>query len=135
MQARCVERKKIFGYYPTISRGIFFKLVSVRLKKSLWNTRKRGKLTFEVSILVKKLKIHVSKNAYSRHNTYIFPSYSQKMRLGEFFKLVKIRIKIQVYEVRNSKPLLPGRDAEIKVHIIAETFSGSALTAKRINIE
>ena len=29
-----------------------------------------------------------------------FSSYNQKMRKGEFFKLAKIRIKIQVYEVR-----------------------------------
>ena len=47
-----------------------------------------------------KWKIHVTKNTCLHHSRYLFPSYDQKMRIGEFFKLVKIRIKIQVYDLR-----------------------------------
>ena len=41
MQACCIEGKKFSGYYQTISRGNFFKLDRVRLKKV---SEKQGKM-------------------------------------------------------------------------------------------
>ena len=43
MQARCIEGKKISGYSQTISKENSFKLVSVRLKKKVFENREKVK--------------------------------------------------------------------------------------------
>ena len=76
-------------------------MVKVRFENQVLEVQKSEKLTFEVSILVKKLKIVFLMHAPAIGDKFC-SGYQQNM-LKKLFKLIRKSFEKQVSEVRKSK--------------------------------
>ena len=98
----CTRRKNFFSTYIQKMRKIkLFRLVKIKFEKQVSRIKKiSDNLTFEVWILVKKIKLNFFRkmHAHAIGGKFLF-WLVPKMYKGNFFKLIRIRFGKQVYDL------------------------------------
>ena len=93
------------GYNQKVRKWNFFNLIRVRNKKQVSEVRKKNyKLTFGISNGFKKRQTENFKSCVAaQREGFLFSGFNQKVREGEIFKFVMMRVEKLVSEVRKNQ--------------------------------